>query len=238
MYKVDGLRYDNEGCCDGVRNDWVWCGSCPKCDYLAETAVETGKWADKTEWRKWNWENVELAKIRIKIAKKRALKELYLKTGNENSLKHTFVTIALKKEYSLPDMVKMVEKVQKNNLYGLGDSIASYEYFSEGSPDGGNLHVHMLAVNNTKKYKPSVIAKKMASLFKIETNFVDVINGNDDFLNRLNYVCGIKKNGKEDFVDKDAQWRSENNLPRVTYQLPFSLRDKVEKLIKNSTTSV
>ena len=238
MYKVDGLKYDNEGCCDGVRNDWVWCGSCPKCEYLGETAVSTGKWESITAWKRWNWENVEMARIRVKIAKKKALKELYLKTGNENSLKHTFVTIALYKEYSLPNMVKMVEKVQKNNLYGLGDSIASYENFSSKHPEGGNLHVHLLAVNNTKKYKPSVIAKKLANLFKIEPNFVDVINGNDDFLNRLNYVCGIKKNGKDEFVDKDNVWRQENDLPRVTYELPFSLREKAEKLIKADTTSM
>ncbi len=237
MYKVDGLKYDFEGHCDGPRNEWVWCGACSKCQYMAETAVDTGKWESPEAWKKWNWEQVMLMRLKTKVAKRRALKELYLKTGNENSLKHTFVTIALKEDYSLPDMVKKVEKIQKNDLYGLGDSIASYEYFSDKHPEGGNLHVHLLAVNNHKKYKPSVIARRVASLFKIESNFVDVINGNDDFCNRLNYVCGIKQGPeKAKFVDKDKKWRYENDLPRVTYDSPFSLREKVEKMMLQPTT--
>ncbi len=237
MYKVDGLKYDFEGHCDGPRNEWVWCGACSKCQYMAETAVDTGKWESPEAWKKWNWEQVMLMRLKTKVAKRRALKELYLKTGNENSLKHTFVTIALKEDYSLPDMVKKVEKIQKNDLYGLEDSIASYEYFSDKHPEGGNLHVHLLAVNNHKKYKPSVIARRVASLFKIESNFVDVINGNDDFCNRLNYVCGIKQGPeKAEFVDKDKKWRYENDLPRVTYDSPFSLREKVEKMMLQPTT--
>lgn len=237
MYKVDGLRYGLDGHCDGERNDWVWCGACGKCQYLAETAVETGKWESPEAWKKWNWEQVMLMRLKTKVAKRKALKELYLKTGNENLMKHTFVTIALKEDYSLPDMVKTVEKIQARDLYGLGDSIASYEYFSDKHPEGGNLHVHLLAVNNNKKYKPSVIAARLSNLFKIESNFVDVMNGNDDFLNRLNYVCGIKTCAeKSKYVEKDQKWRSENNLPRVTYALPFTLRAKVEKMIENDTT--
>ncbi len=234
MYKVDGLRYGLDGHCDGERNDWVWCGTCAKCQYLAETAVETGKWESPEAWKKWNWEQVMLMRLKTKVAKRKALKELYLKTGNENLMKHTFVTIALKEDYSLPDMVKTVEKIQAKDLYGLGDSIASYEYFSDKHPEGGNLHVHLLAVNNNKKYKPSVIAARLSNLFKIESNFVDVSNGNDDFLNRLNYVCGIKTcSEKSKYVDKDKKWRQANNLPRVTYALPFTLRAKVEKMMED-----
>ena len=229
MYKVENLKYDCEGNCDGVRNDWVWCGYCDKCNYLAK-ASEKGE----EEWRKWNWECTMLSQMKIKKARAKALKELYISTDNENCLKHTFLTIALPEDYSLPDMVKTVEKVQSKDLYGLGDSIASYEWYSEKKPEGGNLHVHLLAVNNTKKYKPSVIAKKIAKLFNIETNFVDVVNGNEDFLNRLNYVCGQKCEGKVACNEKDREWRKREGLPGVTSHLPELLEQKHAELIKSA----
>ncbi len=222
MYKVDKLYYDHDGYCDINRNDLIMCGYCERCNYTAE-CYEGGA----SLWKKKNWEYTMIARIKIKKAREKALRDLYISTGNENSLKHTWCTIGLPKDYSLQKMIICVEKIQAKDLYGLGDSVASYEWYSETSPDGGNLHIHLLAVNNTKKYKPGTIATKLAKFFGIKANFVDVINGNSDFLNRVNYVCGIKDSKEKNiYAEKDKEWRKLKELPHVTCGLPENLRTR------------
>lgn len=215
------MKFDKDGCCDGNLNDYRWCGYCAACNYRWKAVG-----GDIDERRKSNWEWCMLYDKKMQAAKAKALRALWLSTGNENCIKHTFLTISLPKDYDLKKMLNLTEKIQSSNLYGLGDSIASFEWFSEKNPDGGNLHIHLLVVNGTKKYKPSVVARKVALKFGIEDNFVDIINGNSDFLHRLNYVCGIKVKGS--FVGRDRKWRLDNELPQVTCYLPEEFKLKFE----------
>ncbi len=224
-WKVENLKYDNFGHCDLKRNDNVICGYCDICKVIGEAAVLTGKWEDIENWQKENWKNTTLTRMRIKELRQKELKKLCIKTGNSNNLKHQFITIGLPKDYSLCNMVKLIENIQKNDLYGLKDSVASYEWYSDKNPDGGNLHIHMLVLNNEKQYRPHALAKRLAKKFGIQANFVDVINSNDDFNNRLRYICGVKNDIKKQVhCDQDDLWREENCLPRLSIGFHFSLR--------------
>ncbi len=232
-WKVENLKYDNDGNCDLKRNDNVICGYCDICEIIGDAAVlVNNKWDTLEDWQKDNWKMTMQTRMRIKQMKKKELKKLYIESGNSNCLKHQLITISLPIDYSLCNMVKNIENIQEKNLYGLKDSIASYEFYSEKHPEGGNLHIHLLVLNNDKQYRPHALAKIIAKKFGIASNFVDVVNSNEDFNNRLKYVCGVKNDTKKQvYCDKDDLWRESKGLQRVSMGFHFSLRKMVINLL-------
>lgn len=234
-WKTEGMIYDKEGHCGGARNSWLWCGYCDHCYNLSGDRNKK-LYPTHDSWAKWLWEQNIETKKEWKKAKQKAYRKLMLKTGNANGMRHSFITIALPKDYSLQKMMKTLCRIQSKGLYGLRESISCVEWFSDQHPDGGNLHIHILAFRGDTKYKPSVIAKQLSKAFKIESNFVDVNNHDCDMLTRLNYICGKKSGTKDDHCSKDRKWRREVNLPDVTSYLPAELQVKVDKILNELQT--
>lgn len=218
-YQWCGKKYK----CGGEINDGKWCGYCKSCEQLWEVENNFKKPISQEDWRKRNWEWCILHDMQLRKAKEEA--RLGLQMRAEGTVKHRVITISLKDDYDLIIMKKNVEKLQMGDLYGCGQSLSCYEYHSREKPDGGNLHCHILIIDHTK-YKPVIQISKIAKLFKIEKNFVDIATAKNDFAIKVGYICGIKKEDKMEYVLKDREWRKRFLLPNVTSVLPKMFEQK------------
>lgn len=81
------------------------------------------------------------------------------------------------------------------------------EFFSEQSPEGGNLHVHML----TEGYcKPSQLVKWASEHFGVPSNLIDHdYKSAFKYQARMDYLLGQKSEIKNDYVIKDRLWRDD-----------------------------
>ncbi len=222
MWDYYNERRNQSGFCGGERG---WCGYCGACDYI----WEIGKWRNwkgmtKEEWRKMNYKN------NIKNAEHERKQKLEVKTAVlmeiGDGIKHSWWRITFPKDYDLVKMASKTWELMEKDLYAMGDSIAVFEYFSEGNPEGGNLHAHILVIKHGKT-KPSVQTKKMAIWFGVKENMIERRFGKTEFDNRMNYVLGRKiDEEKLKYVEKDREWRKGNGLPEVTCCLPKTMRLK------------
>lgn len=218
-------------------NGWCvdeMCGYCESCRYIWKLNNDRLKKKGKgelrhDEWAKRNWYKHEILKQKAKDDREKLRREigLHLKGG----VSHQLFTIALPSDYDTKRMHEKVKELMGEDKWGMGESICSYEWYSKKKPEGGNLHIHWLVVKHGT-YKPSVQSKKIAKEFGIEPNFVDYTSRNkpEDFVNRLNYILGNKRN--DDFKYLDIGWRKAEGLPHITNGLPVMICDSYKKEFK------
>ncbi len=208
---------DSEGNCVGGD---IWCGYCECCLRLFKFSPET----NYEEWLKKQWLYAKKQEKRKVELERDALLEL-----NDN-IPHWFITCTFDNDkFSPKDVEKLLLNINKK--YDLDNGIASIEYFSDKNPEGGHLHFHLLAPKE-KKYKPSVIIDFIQRTTKLKRNFIDLEQQNTNtFTKRVNYICGWKKEAKQQHIDKDREWRIENNLPHIYLEFTESLRLKYKEQI-------
>ncbi len=142
---------------------------------------------------------------------------------------HYFITCTFSNEYSPKDVEKLLLKINKK--YDLDNGIASIEYYSDRNPEGGHLHFHLLAPK-TKKYKPCVIIDFIEKTTGLKRNFIDLEQQyTNTFTNRVNYICGVKKDSKLNHIENDREWRKKQGFPHIYLEFTESLRLKYKEQI-------
>ncbi len=209
-------RVCNESMCSNHLN----CGYCQKCEVIAQ-CFRDGPEA----WREMNWKQFIYTKCRQEKARRDWEKECRMITGA--GVKHRHWTINLPKDYDLVQMKNLTEELVFNNLYKLGNSIATYEYYGK---QGEHPHVHLVTTQEKPK-KPSVVIENLSKKFGIKQNFIEYSLGKpEDFKNRMNYVLGNKVDpDKKEQCLKDREWRDDHSLPHVTCSLPETILKKFEE---------
>lgn len=215
------------------------CGYCPKCSLIASLYAEQimmkqAKPANAAcrrslinQWRVNNFKWCTDAQRRYKTERAAIKQQINL----DEMQPYTWCKIGLPKGYDLKKMVETMEKLQSSKIYGMGQSLANYEYHSEQSPEGGNLHIHVVALGKCP-YKKGQLAKNLAKKFGTAANCVEVeIRGDGgDFENRVNYTMGRKGHGKDIFVDRDRKWREFHGIPNVSNSFPSGHHEKFIEL--------
>lgn len=203
---------------DGNCTDHIWCGYCNCCKFLFRFSPEE----DIDEWRKQNWLYAKKQEKRRIELERDALLEL-----NDN-IPHYFVMCSFdENEVSPKDVEKILLDVKSK--YDLDNSIASIEYHNDSKPEGGHLHFHILAPKE-KTYKKSTIIKFLEKATGLKNNFIDVKEQNTNtFTNRVNYLCGFKKEGKQQHIENDREWREKQGFPHIYLGFTESLRLKYKE---------
>ncbi len=244
------------------RENQEWCGqsSCELCSELAKAwdknaeghwkgklrwHTDNGQagayWSPKEEWQEpngteiggfweWNWKQCQERRIKNQRMQEKLKREIRMNSGA--GLKHVLWMIGLPKDYDLKVMLNKLKILVNDDKYQMGQSLACVEYFSEESPEGGNLHIHIIVINHGKM-KPCAQTEHMAKFFGIEENHIDrqTYRKPEDFENGVNYVLGLKQEDKKiEYVKKDREWRIENHLPQLTCSFPAEV---YEKYVKN-----
>jgi len=207
----------------------VWCNYCKRCEFMyriwATGRREKGKVDDKVTWMRMNrmWA--------MKAEKRRADTEKSLRLLATGDIPHWFFTVTFDASNVSPEdaQERMIECTKG---YDLGGGIAGLEYFSERSPDGGHLHFHLLSPK-TKKYKPSVLIKRIAKICKVKDNFVDLGCSTGTFTKRVEYICGLKKDEKVDYCAKDREWRDLLGFTQIYLGFTDELRERYKYALDN-----
>lgn len=202
-----------------------------------ECQAETKRWETKRcpnsirweeEWRRSNFDWCEDAQRRYKDD--RTNRKQMATIGGKQP--YTWCKISLPKGYDLQKMVETMEKLQRDKHYMMGESLACYEFHSKNSPQGGNLHIHVVALG-VHKYKRGALAAKLANRFGTLPNCVEVEIRLDGglFQTRVDYTVGKKIEDKEGFVEKDKAWRDFHGIPHVSNSFPSGYTEKFINLI-------
>ena len=193
----------------------VYCNYCKRCDYLYGcwkiVQKEKGRAHDREIFMKLN--RIEA----IKEAKKREESEKSLRLNIMGNLPHWFFTVTFPKGF--PPKIAYEKMIECTEGYDLDGGIAGIEFYSDKAPNGGHLHFHLLAPKS-KKYKPSVIIKRVAKVCGVKENFVDCGSNTADFTKRVEYICGLKKDSKVDYCAKDRKWRRACGFTSIYPDLP------------------
>jgi len=133
---------------------------------------------------------------------------------------HNFVTINLPKEIGYVtgwnsdykekkvDPGLMLTKLKEWGYFSAPDK-AVMEYHTK---EGEHPHFHIISY---KKRKIPNIVRDVSKKFKIKSNFVDVNNVPKRYDIHIDYVNGLKQDKKQEFLDKDKQWRKDNGIPDI-----------------------
>lgn len=207
-----------------AHEDGIFCGYCERCKYIWK-AQSTESWGISSHdvWAMKNYQQGIEAQSRAKIERRKLREEVERKI--EGKIDHELWTIALPEKFELGKLREKIEEIIDDGKYGFKRSAGVIEFHSEKCPDGGNLHIHILAMLD-KTYKPSRRIKDLSKYFGIKENFVDRQKSckQDDFSNRLNYIYGRKvDDDKKIYVERDRKWRDDNLLPHVTSKLPTEI---------------
>lgn len=164
----------------------------------------------REDWREWiRRHRINNDKECIcKTFRDRVIERNSRKSRNKNSVyRHIFLTISLPLNYNLEKLRTFTPM-----HLGMGGKVFwVYEFY------GKNLqyhpHIHLLWQTNTKLDRKRII-NKVAKYFSIEKNFVDYQYGCYKHLynKRLDYISGIKRTEKKEQLDKDKEFREQNNL--------------------------
>lgn len=227
MYDIYRDKREPGGSCGGKKG---WCGYCSTCDYIWNIGKYSNwKGMTRTEWQKSNYRN----NLKMQMREAERLREIRDSVMIEEGggLSHVFWTIGLPKDYDLDRMRMKTDELLEKDKFGMGKSCAVYEYHSENSPDGGNLHIHILVPEHGRKTRAGKQIEMVAKHYGIKENFVDRELGiKRDFKNRMNYILGNKINEeKRKYVEKDREWRAMQQLP----DFASTLSKKVEEAFKN-----
>lgn len=228
----------------GERNCEVgnfWCGYCEQCVYLGKAWCEIEAGRTLEDWRVRNYEQCTrmrmLDRARRRVVQQKIEDELRCDSDEENKFRWLKISFP-KSEVNYKKVIEKTEILMREDKYSLGNSIMVLEFHSKNSPEGGNLHLHLLAVGHCKTDKARCI-RQLARYYKLETNFIDYKKGwgEDNFRIKLRYVCRYKTKEKMGFVRKDQIWREQQKLPEVVVLLCDQLKCKYDKDISKSTGS-
>ncbi len=220
MWEVKGKR-DSDGWCGPSGK---WCGYCNICSYMYKNRGKHQKDLSLDEWRKWNFKK-ELEIEREEKKKVQAVRDavMFDATGGDFGglgIKHTWWTIALPSDYCLKKMQDKTKKLMETDLYGMGKSVAVYENHSEGSPNGGNLHVHILVPEHGATIRAKKQIEMVAKHYGVAWNFVDRVYGRRSmFKEYINYIKGAKVAHKMEWVNLDKEWRRMQELPDIACRM-------------------
>lgn len=222
------------GRCSGA----TWCGYCGFChDTIYKGLIELAEQGKVPnpgslyEWQKQNY--ASWYKRGIKERKEKVLLEReWLKT-EVNEVKHRLWTISwpnlAKGRWTKAEEKIIVEKrlepvlqMCREDKYGMGKSWMVVENFSKKSPNGGNMHCHILVIDhcmNPQGRKPQGDGKKIAKFCGVPENAVDwgkPLKRHSDFKHNLDYIEGHKSSQEKcDFTEMDYDWRVEMGLRNV-----------------------
>jgi len=206
----------------------IWCNYCERCNYLYLLWAKGRREKDLDDSRRIFMRNNRI--YAIKQEEKRRDSEKSLRLMATGDLPHWFFTVTFDSNNVTPEdaQARMIECTKG---YDLGGGIAGLEFFSEKSPDGGHLHFHLLSPR-TMKYKKCTLIKRIAKVCKVDENFVDVGIPNT-FTKRVEYICGLKKEGKIDYCAKDREWRRLLGFPQIYLGFTQELREQYNYALDN-----
>lgn len=138
---------------------------------------------------------------------KKVLKRL-TEVGKEASRKW-FVTLSFKSDMNLEDFKKWIDKWMKK-IYVL----ELKGVFEIHTKSGLHPHFHFALSMNYKKSKVIQYLWESAGIKKIleDKNYIDVKELKDY---HLEYIDGKKKDEKKEFVEKDIEFRKNNDIPEI-----------------------
>lgn len=149
----------------------------------------------------------------------------------ENSEKFFWITINPRPGVSLPELMKVQEKMISKKW------IQSYAYVYENT-DKGHIHTHTLI---KAEYEPSRARKEIASTAKSICDvsnvhiFKFVVLDAEKAKQKLSYMLGNKKPNKMQGVDLTTKWRVENHLKKIySSKVPLSCWDLGKGILKES----
>lgn len=218
LYEVR-LPKDKDGWCNG---QGLWCGYCECCLYLHRMGKINGNWDDIDEWRKSNY----IFATKFKERKERLENEAKLEAVDD--IKYWAFKVGFPPGYDPHKAFGLMQKATKT--HGWDKGIWNIEFFSAKHPSGGNLHFHLLQPK-LKQYKRGALIKHLSKTCGVGENFIEVSKAGTTFKQQVNYICGIKKQDKLIYVEKDREWRNEQGFPHISQNFPKILRNKYKKQI-------
>lgn len=186
-------------CRDEKNFDGVLCGECGTCSFWRTLLVGEGNVELWSEFKdKWYQSHLH-DKRRKRVWKE---EQEYICTGERY---HNFITI------NLPDVeseyLNYYKKLINWDIVWLKGAKAVYELHTES---GQHPHFHIISYSKRKK---STLIRDVAKKFKIEKNFVDVIQIRTLYNKHIDYINGTKVEHKQEYIDEDNNWRSSLNIP-------------------------
>lgn len=129
-------------------------------------------------------------------------------------------TLSIDQEYlQVPQLIKEIVSVLRSTAYKWYDEPILRAEFYSGQDGKWNPHIHILnkrGLNNG--VAPSVIKQALTKKLKGTKYQVYRVAAHQFPLTAgENYINGIKKQEKQENVEKDAQYRKENNIDDIYY---------------------
>lgn len=158
----------------------------------------------------------------LRLEKARRLEKMYPffkgRLANERICNHTFITLAFPQSY-LEQIADVQKKLEALNYSDLQSYAYIFEFYGEnGKP---NFHVHMLARGklNKKNY-----IRNFSRKFKLPEAKVDIrLSADEELFNtRLNYLKGIKQDGKLDSCTLNEEERKARDIEALYDRNLFS----------------
>ncbi len=219
LYEVK-LPKDKDGWCAG---GGLLCGYCGACLYLYKLGKANGNWDDITEWRRDNYIfHTKYTESKYKLENEAKLEAV-------DDIKYWAFKVGFPPGFCPKKAFKLVSLATSS--HGWDNGIWNIEFFSKTHPDGGNLHFHLLQPRLTK-YKKGALIKHLSKVCGIKENFIEWSKDGASFAQQVNYICGIKKEEKMIYVEKDREWRSDLGFPHISHNFPKILRNKYKKQIE------
>lgn len=165
---------------------------------------------ESDEWKNEACYKMCVATIGYKLKQQRARAKLYdAITGATDTMKY-FVTVAFKEELFTVKQFKtwwckMTSKAKVLNCRGV------LERYSDA---GQNTHLHMIIETPFKKGRLIQFIWETAGIKKLveQKNFIDVKDYDE---RHEDYVNGDKRESKKEHVEKDREFRKNNEIPEI-----------------------
>lgn len=158
----------------------------------------------------------------LRLEKARRLEKMFPffkgKLVHERTCNHTFITLAFPQSY-VEHIADVQKKLDMLNYSDLQSYAYIYEFYGEnGKP---NFHVHLLARGklNKKNY-----IRNFSRKFKLPEAKVDIrLSADEELFNtRLNYLKGIKQDGKLDSCTLNEEERKARDIEALYDRNLFS----------------
>lgn len=141
--------------------------------------------------------------------------EQLVKNGGLKKTKkpHSLVTLSLPKEEYQKDFSDEIKKCINRNqsMMNNNDYIFNLEFYGKKSDE---IHPHAHILIKGGGMDKSKIIRAFSRHFKIQKNFIDIQRSEDEvlYLKRLDYIKGIKKDEKMEYVQKDEEFREKHGI--------------------------
>jgi len=174
--------------------DGILCEECQGCNLWKHLL--------KDDWKRFkdDWYASHLHQIKRKQLYK---EEMRYKVLGERY--HNFVTINFSINICVKDTI---------------DRLIDWNYFEKGdkgvvelhTEKGKHPHFHIISY---KKRKRINLIRDISNRFSIDKNFIDVKTHAKLYDKHIDYINGVKKEKKKDYVDQDFEWRSKYCIPHL-----------------------